>query len=99
MRLSQHDQAKLKQAVFDIVGVRAATRLFGSRLDDSRRGGDIDIYVEIDTELKNPAWTAAQIVARAQHYLGDRRIDVVLRDAASAELPIHEVARHTGVLL
>ena len=99
MRVSEQDRVKLKRAVRDIVGVDAATRVFGSRLDDGRRGGDLDIYVEVGTELNNPAWTAAQIVARAQHYLGERRIDVVLRDAASIELPIHRVARETGALL
>ncbi len=99
MRFSEQDRAKLKRAVCDIVGAGAATRVFGSRLDDSRRGGDLDIYVEVETALQNPAWTAAQIVARAQHYLGDRRIDVVLKDAVSVELPIHQIARETGVLL
>ena len=89
----------LKRAVRDIVGTDAATRVFGSRLDDSRRGGDLDVYVEVGMELNNPAWTAAQIVARAQRYLGDRRIDVLLRDAASIELPIHRVGRETGMLL
>lgn len=99
MRVSERDRAKLKRAVRDIVGADTATRVFGSRLVDSRRGGDLDIYVEVGTELQNPAWTAARIVARVQHYLGDRRIDVVLRDTASIKLPIHRVARETGVLL
>lgn len=99
MRISQHDRDKLKQAVQDIVGDGASTRVFGSRLDDDSRGGDLDLYVELNTEVGNPAWTAARIVARAQTYLGDRRIDVVLRDPATPELPIHRVARATGVIL
>ena len=99
MRISQHDRDKLKQAVQDIVGDGASTRVFGSRLDDDSRGGDLDLYVELNTEVGNPAWTAARIVARAQTYLGDRRIDVVLRDPATPELPIHRVARSTGVIL
>ena len=99
MRISQHDRDKLKQAVHDVVGDGASTRVFGSRLDDDRRGGDLDLYVELNTEVSNPAWTAARIVARAQTYLGDRRIDVVLRDPATPELPIHRIARATGVML
>ncbi len=99
MRISQHDRDKLKQAVQEIVGDGASARVFGSRLDDDRRGGDLDLYVELDTEVDNPAWIAARIVARAQTYLGDRHIDVVLRDPATPELPIHRVALQTGVIL
>lgn len=94
-----NDRDKLKLAVRDIVGDGASARLFESRLDDNGRGGDLDIYVELNTEVDNPAWIAARIVARAQTYLGDRHIDVVLRDPSTAALPIHRVARETGVAL
>ena len=76
--------------------------LFGSRADDSRRGGDIDLLVELAEPLdraENPAWMTARIVARAQTYIGERRIEVVLRDPASLDLPIHQIARDSGVLL
>lgn len=99
MRISHHDCEKLKLAVHDIVGNGASARVFGSRLDDDRRGGDLDLYVELDTEVANPALIAARIVARAQTYLGERHIDVVLRDPSTAELPIHRIARETGIVL
>ena len=99
MHVSQHDREKLKLAVQEIAGDAVSARVFGSRLDDNGRGGDLDLYVELNTEVDNPVWIAARIVARAQTYLGDRHIDVVLRDAATPELPIHCVGRETGVIL
>lgn len=102
MRLSEFERVQLKKAVLEIAGDRALVRLFGSRVDDARRGGDIDLLVELAEPLdraENPAWMTARIIARAQTYIGERRIDVVLRDPASLELPIHQIARDSGVLL
>lgn len=102
MRLSEFERSHLKRAVREIAGEQALVRLFGSRVDDSKRGGDIDLYVEVPAlheRAENPAWMVARIVARAQGYIGEQRIDVVLRDASTPELPIHRVARETGVPL
>ena len=102
MRLSEFERVQLKKAVREIAGDHALVRLFGSRADDARRGGDIDLLVELADPLdgaENPAWLAARIIARAQTYIGERRIDVVLRDPALPELPIHRIARETGVQL
>ena len=77
-------------------------RLFGSRVDETRRGGDIDLLVDSAEPLEraeNAAWMTARIIARAQTYIGERRIDVVLRDPASLDLPIHQIARDSGVRL
>ena len=102
MRLSEFERVQLKKAVREIAGDRALVRLFGSRADDTRRGGDIDLLVELAEPLdraENPAWMTARIIARAQTYIGERRIDVVLRDPASLGLPIHQIARDSGILL
>ena len=102
MRLSEFDRVQLKKAVREIAGDRALVRLFGSRANDARRGGDIDLLVELAEPLdraENPAWMTARIIARAQTYIGERRIDVVLRDPGSRDLPIHQVARETGIPL
>ena len=102
MRLSEFERTQLKKAVREIAGDGALVRLFGSRADDTRRGGDIDLLVELAQPLDradNPAWLTARIIARAQSYIGERRIDVVLRDPGFPDLPIHRIARETGVAL
>ena len=52
-------------------------RLFGSRVDDSKRGGDIDLYLEIP-DL--PDWFEAKSAFQYGLYraLGDRKIDIVI---------------------
>jgi len=48
MRLSAEDIAAIRRLVQARFGAGAGIRLFGSRLDDSARGGDVDLYVEPD---------------------------------------------------
>ena len=48
MRLEPEEIAAIKAAVAEAFGETAVVRLFGSRVDDSLRGGDIDLHVEVD---------------------------------------------------
>jgi len=44
MRLSNDSMLTIKQAVTLIFGKDAKVYLFGSRTDDAKKGGDIDLY-------------------------------------------------------
>jgi predicted nucleotidyltransferase len=46
MRLSPEEITAIRRLVQDRFGVDAGIWLFGSRLDDTARGGDVDLYVE-----------------------------------------------------
>lgn len=46
MRLTERQLATIRQTVSGIVGPDAQVFLFGSRLDDGARGGDLDLLVE-----------------------------------------------------
>jgi len=48
MRLTELQRTIIRQTVSRIVGLDARVILFGSRLDDSARGGDLDLLVESD---------------------------------------------------
>ncbi|HHD80801.1 MAG TPA: nucleotidyltransferase domain-containing protein [Campylobacterales bacterium] len=49
MRLSEKEIKLIKQKVKSVFG-EAVIYLFGSRLDDSKRGGDIDLYIITPTK-------------------------------------------------
>ncbi|MEW6168136.1 MAG: nucleotidyltransferase domain-containing protein [Pseudomonadota bacterium] len=80
-------------------GNRAEVRLFGSRTDDAARGGDVDLFVEVSSPIDRPALRSARLAARAIRALGGRRVDVVLAAPNLANLPIHDIARSSGVRL
>lgn len=99
MRLSPTQIDAIRRVVGEAFGERARVRLFGSRVDDHQRGGDIDLLVEVDQPLANRAAAAARLTAQLQRALGDQRIDVLLVDPETQPLPIHAVARREGVAL
>ena len=99
MRLSPHSQAIIQQAVALRWGDRAKVRLFGSRLNDAAKGGDIDLHVHVQGEVGNPIWEASLLAAQLQRQLDGRKVDVRLLDGVQASLPVDDIALSEGVLL
>jgi len=99
MRLSQAQIKAIKSAAAEIFGDEAEVWLFGSRADDSRRGGDVDLMVETAETLNDPAVLAARLSARVSRGMYGRHVDVVVHAPGSPEQPIHRAARTHGVRL
>lgn len=89
--------AAIRDTVRALVGDSASVRLFGSRVDDGARGGDIDLLVELETPVDSAARLSARIGARLQQVLGDRRIDVLVAAPNLQEGAIHRIARESGI--
>lgn len=99
MRITAVQQSTIHQAVIELFGDAARVKLFGSRLDDNARGGDIDLLVELNQQVAEPAVMAARLSARLMYRLGGRKVDVVLKAPNLPILPIHEVASREGVAI
>jgi len=98
LRLSKEDANTIARCTREVFGESAVVRLFGSRVDDKRRGGDIDLYLEIPDRED---WLSAKRAFQRclYHGIGDRRIDVVIhREGRPLEL-INEIAMKTGIIL
>lgn len=99
MRLSDSQIAAIRRIVLEQAGASATVRLFGSRLDDSAKGGDVDLLIELPDPVAEPAPLSARIAGRISRLLDNRKVDVVLAAPNLMTLPIHEVARREGCLL
>jgi len=99
MRLDARQRQIIRDEVERDFGPGAVVRLFGSRLDDGARGGDVDLLVESPAPVDAPSWCAAQLEARLMRRLDGRRIDVLLAAPNLREQPIHRVARSEGLPL
>ncbi len=94
------DQAEItKKTVDRILGTPSQVWLFGSRVDDNLQGGDIDLFVETQANVTNRASTICRLYGALMMSLGDRKIDILLKDARTVEVPIFGIARREGVLL
>ena len=99
MRLTDRQIELIRQLATDIAGDQAQVRVFGSRLDDAARGGDLDIMLELPESVDNPALLAAQMSARVSRVLHGRKVDVLLSAPNLMRQPIHDVAFKEGKLL
>ena len=99
MRLSDEQISVIRRTVREVLGEDARMWLFGSRVDDIKRGGDVDIYVESDNVIDAPALIAARLSARIQRAMHGRKVDIVLGAPNLARFPIHEAARREGIRL
>lgn len=99
MRLHPDQIAVIKRITAQVLGGDARVTLFGSRVDDLARGGDIDLFIETPTPLANRAVAAAGLAVAIERQLGGRQIDVVLVDPLTPSQTVHAEARVHGVLL
>lgn len=96
MRLTSSEQKTLHDASLRWFGV--PPRLFGSRVDDARRGGDIDLYIEASLSPQEAFQRETHMAAELYRALGERKIDIVV-NTGRLDLPIYQVARAQGVWL
>ena len=76
MRLSAWEIKAIKKTFTDIFK-SGDIYLFGSRVDDTQKGGDIDLY--IDTEnIQNKLEKKLTFLASLKQKIGDQKIDVII---------------------
>ena len=99
MRLSSIEINAIKSETVQQFGADARVFLFGSRVDDSHRRGDIDLLVNLPQPQDHKVRLALRMNARLQMRLGVQKIDIVLLDPQTAQLSIHHAALRTGIEL
>lgn len=101
MRVSSREISAIKELVKECFGAGTVVYLFGSRVDDGKRGGDIDLYIETDeSDAVRVLEAKYEFLAKLKRRIGDQRVDVVLSFPSREQTPpIIEAARRTGVRL
>lgn len=99
MRLTDEQIQAIRRLAQQIAGVKSRVRVFGSRLDDTAHGGDLDLLVELSEPLENPALLAAQMSAKVSRAMYGRKVDVLISAPNLMRLPIHDIAFKEGQLL
>jgi len=99
MRLTDHQIAAIRILAHQLAGTQSRVRVFGSRIDDTQQGGDLDLMLELPEAVENPAFLAAQLAAKVSRLMNGRKVDVLLSAPNLMRLPIHDVAFKEGVIL
>lgn len=95
MRLTEFEVTAIKQSAQEIFGSGVEVMLFGSRVDDAKKGGDIDLYIK--TKMGNDLAHKIKFLVALENKIGEQKIDVVL--ATDSDKPIEQHAIRNGVLL
>ena len=99
MRITSEQATAIRQDVARLAGDAARVWLFGSRVRDDARGGDVDLMVELDVAVPEPAQLAARLAAQTSRRMWGRKVDVLIKAPNLQALPIHSIAMSEGVLL
>jgi predicted nucleotidyltransferase len=105
IRLNDDQIQAIRQAATNAFGQGTSVWLFGSRVDDAKKGGDIDLLVrpqvrsaEDAAEPQQAFMQKIKMLNLLERYLGERKIDIVVEQVQDSR-PIVEVAHKTGIKL
>lgn len=99
MRLTPSQISAIRRATAEIYGEQANVWLFGSRVHDGKRGGDIDLSIRPDPFLASSTLPhKIRFLGKLERLLGERKIDVVIEEPDDPR-PIVRIAHETGIRL
>lgn len=99
MRLNEKICDIIKSEVVNQLVPDVVVRLFGSRVDDKQRGGDIDLLLEPKRPLEHRIQAECKLAARLFIRLGGRKVDVLIKDSTVPSQLIYEQAIKYGIIL
>lgn len=101
MRLTEQQRTIIRTAVSEIFGSDAKVWLFGSRINDQQRGGDIDLLIQTYSgNAMEITQSEINLQTLLQTQLGEQKIDILLENPSRLTYPpIFQVAKQTGILL
>jgi len=97
MRINKEYIKSIKRATQELFGHKVKVYLFGSRANDHKKGGDIDLYIE--TEIKENVFEKKlNLIGSLHKALGEQKIDIVINNFTHHK-HIFDVAKSEGILL
>lgn len=91
-----------KQAIIDVILTHLSSHakiwLFGSRVGDKAKGGDIDLFIETPP-LENAFQRKIQCRIALSDKIGEQKIDLLVHESHLAPEPIHIHAKKSGLRL
>ena len=98
MRLTKYEITSIKKS-FKEVFEDGEIYLFGSRVDDSLKGGDIDLYIKLNHPIstRNILDKKSKFRIKLEDKIGEQKIDIVI--SKDTVRPIEQEALQKGIKL
>lgn len=97
MRLSVIEIGIIKKIAQKIYGKDVKVFIFGSRADNTKKGGDIDLYIE--TSKNATIQDKLNFLVDFENKMGEQKVDIIVKTPISKPKEIFEIARNSGILL
>jgi predicted nucleotidyltransferase len=98
MRLEPKEIEAIRRAAQEVFGAAAVIRVFGSRVDDKARGGDLDLYVEVEPGQATLA-NETRFLDLVAGPLDELHVDLLLHERGAPLQAIERVALQGGIVL
>ncbi len=92
MRLEQYEIDGIKKAFVESFE-EGKIYLFGSRVDDSKRGGDIDLYLVPAKRFDDERKRRRDFLIKLDEYIGEQKIDAILAKDSSRLIEQEAIAK------
>ena len=86
MRLTNVERIAIQSVIASIIGTDSEIWLFGSRMDDTKRGGDVDLFIESEMALESRLGLPVDIVSKARNAMPTPFQTIARANAARLEL-------------
>jgi predicted nucleotidyltransferase len=100
MRLNVKDITSIKAVTNSVFGENAIVTLFGSRTKDSKKGGDIDLFIKCNKMVLRDELYQLKLkfLVQLKKRIGDQKIDVII-DGGQVNNSIFKTVEKEGILL
>lgn len=96
MRLNDYEIESIKLSAYEVFGNKVKVYLFGSRVFDDKKGGDIDLYIETE-RTQNIYNEKIRFLVELDRRIGEQKVDVVI--SRNKMDPIEQSALKNGIIL
>lgn len=96
MRLSKNQVKIITQILKKIAGESTQAYLYGSRINDQAKGGDIDLFIKVKEKISRIE--QARIKMELEQALG-LPVDIIVQDEDSQCTPFQEIAYANSIKL
>lgn len=77
MRITEYEITAIKKLAQKIFGKGTIVYLFGSRVDDNKKGGDIDLFITNKEKSNLTILSKIEFLTELKLIIGDQKIDVI----------------------